>query len=142
MVEANFDMLTLQQQQHLQQQLRISQMRHQMMNNQMQQQVQQQPQQMHMDQLRQQQQFVQSMKMQQQQPQTASEMQMLQNKLAVIYLTGDFDAHPIADQSLSLVIHNLTRQEPKMRGRMVICWTIPFTLETLVGGALVHLEWK
>jgi hypothetical protein len=107
----NFDVLTLQQQQQLQQQMRINQMRQQMMNNQMQQQVPQQPQHMHMNQLRQQQQnhsklqqrqqFAQSMQMQSQQPQTASEMRMLQNKLAAIYSTGDLDPRPIADQTLS-----------------------------------------
>lgn len=94
----NFDMMSPQQQQ-LQQQMRINQMRQQVMNNQLlqqqQQQQQNQPQQMHMNQLRQLQ-FSQSMK-----PQSASEMQMLQNKLAAIYSAEAFDPRPIANPTVS-----------------------------------------
>jgi hypothetical protein len=89
--------------------MRIQQMRQQVMNNQMQQQQQQQnhqPQQMHMNQLRQQQQQQQNHPVKQQdqqqfqhnlQPQSASELRMLQNKLAAIYSAEAFDPRPIVD---------------------------------------------
>lgn len=110
----NFDMMSPQQQVQQQQlqQMRLIQMRQQLMNNQIQQQQQNQPQQMHMNQLRQQQQNKQHEPQQQQQfqqniqTQSASEMQMLQSKLAQIYSAEAFDPRPIADQTLSTKTFN------------------------------------
>jgi hypothetical protein len=106
-VVPNFDMMSPQQQHYQLQQMRINQMRQQVINNQMMQQQQQlqqqQPQQMHMNQLRKQQhnqpklqdqQFQQNMA-----AQSASEMQMLQNKLAAIYSVEAFDPRPISVQT-------------------------------------------
>lgn len=80
-----------------------------MINQIQQQQQQNQPQQMHMNQLRQQHQNKQHDLQQQQQQQfqqniqtqSASEMEMLQSKLAQIYSAEAFDPRPIADQTLS-----------------------------------------